>query len=358
MELRANIIGPTSSWISAALMTGQTRRNPLTGQWVIYSPQRGVRPDDYHAYRSAGTAAARPERKPDCPFCPGNEDMLPQPVISLPPGSGDDWQTRVVVNKFPAVSPERGDGLQGRGLFTRGGGHGRHEVIIESPRHDLHPGVMSGPELEAVIRTCWTRFREIARDQRLKSVSIFRNHGASAGASRHHPHSQLLATAFTPPAQARRSTRAGLHLARTGKCLMCDILARELDSGQRLVMDNDRFVALVPFAAAGPFEVWVIPREHQSCFGGPGGEDAADLAAVLGGVLARMHRLLADPDYNYVIHSLPREPSGPDRGRAGPDHWFIQIKPRLTIPAGYELGSDSAINPNLPEEDAGDLRRA
>jgi UDPglucose--hexose-1-phosphate uridylyltransferase len=136
-----------------------------------------------------------------------------------------------------------------------------------------------------------------------------------------------------------------------GRCVYCDVLNFELEDRKRLVLENSDFLAFVPYAAEVPFEVWIMPKMHQAGFAAISDRSKADFAAILREVLARLHGKLADPDYNYMLYS-----SSQHNANEPQLHWFLQIRPRLTTQAGFEIGSGICINPSLPEADAKFLR--
>jgi UDPglucose--hexose-1-phosphate uridylyltransferase len=131
-----------------------------------------------------------------------------------------------------------------------------------------------------------------------------------------------------------------------------DMLAFEIQEQRRVVFENEAFVAFVPFAAEVPFEVWIMPRRPQADFGAISDPEKADLAHALRDVLGRLRNTLNKPDYNYIINT-------PARYQRNEPHlqWYIQIRPRTTTPAGFEIGSGIPVNLSLPEDDAELLRR-
>jgi UDPglucose--hexose-1-phosphate uridylyltransferase len=184
-------------------------------------------------------------------------------------------------------------------------------------------------------------------------ILIFRNHGARAGTSISHPHSQIVSAPVVPIQERHRFDVAVQHYDDLGTCLYVDLLERELHDGRRVVLETPAFVAFQPFAAVAPFETWIMPRTSQPAFGDAHDSTLEDLAPVLRTVLAGLADVLDDPDYNAVIQSAP-----PGDGSREYFVWHLRIVPRLATTAGFELGSGMAINPTLPEETADALRRA
>jgi len=327
-------------------MRNQMRQNRLTGQWVIYAPQRSSRPSQHETDAPTGD---HPRVVEDCPFCPGNEDALPEIILSV--GDGTQWQTRVVPNKYPMLTPDQSQTRQQDGLYVSMAGYGHHEVIIEHPRHDLDLADFSDQAMHAVIETYHQRYRALMELNETMMVIIFRNHGERAGTSLKHPHSQLVVTGVVPRHVRWREDIAERYYDTWGRSLMGDILAHECDVGDRLVDINAAFVACVPYAAEVPYEMWIIPRRQQADFGAIGADEKYGLAVMLQGCLKRLRRVIDTPDYNYIIHTAARYKAGEPHL-----HWYLQIRPRSVTSAGFEIGSGMLVNPSLPEEDAQRLR--
>jgi UDPglucose--hexose-1-phosphate uridylyltransferase len=326
----------------------EIRLNKVMHQWVIITPNRGRRPRDFAA--SVKSDAAVPAHDPGCPFCPGNEERLGSRILET--GANGQWYTRVVANKFPALTPDGSMQRVREGIYLKMSGYGRHEVVIETPRHDRHPGVMSVEETHRIIETYHRRYQELAQQHGNMSILIFRNHGRRAGTSLIHPHSQIVVTGMVPQHVRRRENEALRYYDQFGRCVFCDILDFELRHRERVVMENDGFVGVVPFAADVPFEMWIMPRKHQADFGSIEASRRKDLAAMLQALLHRLCKSLHNPDYNYMINST----SG-YRADEPHLHWYVRIAPRLTTRAGFEIGSGVSINPSVPEDDAAFLKR-
>ena len=322
----------------------EMRLNKMTGKWVVYSSARGKRPHD----------APLPEPKdesravfvPNCPFCPGNERMTP-PTIQQTPDGNRPWQTRVIPNKYPILRPHADSIHCEESVYRAIPGVGRHEVIIETPRHDEDVPGMSREHVQDIIETYYQRYVDMAQDHSIQAVFLFRNHGVSAGSSLAHPHAQIIGTPIVPPQVQEREATARRYFADHGRCGYCDMLALEQREKRRVVWQNDSFVVFVPYAAEVSFETWIVPRRHAADFGSVGGATLAALAEAFQEALIRLYRFARDPDYNCIVHSASRA----SRNSAHL-HWHIQIRPRIGVEAGFELGSGMAVNLSCPEEDA------
>lgn len=349
--------------------SGELRQNVLTGHWVAVAPDRGRRPVDR---KLEAAAPETPSHDPACPFCPGNEAELPAVLHEAPSDTGP-WSTRAVPNRYPAFTndPARGEWVDAD-LADAGSGIGKtlalgsdvpvvlarplpaigyQEVIIETPRHDRDLPDMDDDELAAVVDAYHARYLSISESAPSCRVFLFRNRGRAAGTSLRHPHAQLIATTAVPPEVRVREIRMLGYEGDHGRCLLCALPEWEADWEDRVVAKNERFTAVVPWAAETPFEVWIVPRHHQAEFGEADVEERAAFARILGEVLRAYRDRGGDPDYNLMIHSPRRSRSG---SRAF--HWFVQIRPRASQLAGFELASGIAINPSAPEDDARILR--
>lgn len=329
------------------------RQDLITGQWVIMASGRAVRPDTFVPKRKTGQAGKA--HRENCPFCYGNEDQTLPEVSAWRNGGGPDtpgWQVRVVPNKFPAVEPGAGlDTWCRDGIYPGMNGYGVHEVIIETPVHNRHPGSLPVPHMETVLTSYLHRFRELSPNENIKYVQVFRNHLKEAGASIEHPHSQLVGLPFIPPQVQREIDGSRRHYLDRKSCPYCFMLKEELRIDKRVIYESDFFVALMPYASRMPFETWIMPKKHCSSFEKISSGEGLDLAVALTAVLNRFAVSLYDPPYNLYLHTAPlRSEDLPAY------HWHVEIVPRLNVMAGFEMGSGVHINVTVPEEAAGFMK--
>lgn len=336
----------------------QLRENLATKRWVIIATERAKRPEDFK--KGKELPAPRPPYDEKCPFCEGNERPDEEEVFAIrAPGTKPGqkgWKLRVIPNKYPAlVPPQKSSSVEVKrhkaGIYLYTEGAGKHEVVIENPAHDKTIATMSLEEVETIINAYRERYLALDRDPAYKQVIIFRNQGGGAGASQVHPHSQIIATAIIPQHIRYALNEAQRYYEELGKCVFCDMIKYELAEKERMVIKNDKFIAFVPYAALLPYETWILPLKHSTSFAGLFPEDISSLAQILRDIAAKLYYGLNNPDYNYCVRSVPHysacEPYY---------HWHIQILPRLTTPAGFEIGSGISINVALPEESAKFLR--
>lgn len=332
----------------------QLRQNPATKEWVIIAKERAQRPEDIGNRAPAKESPVPYE--PGCPFCAGNESKTPRSIMEYRPygtiPGTPGWWVRIVTNKYPALSPESNTGrLKETGFFRYMEGLGEHEVVIETPRHDMHLAVMEQTQVEEVFMAYRQRYQELSKDPRFEIVIIFKNHGQSAGTSLSHPHSQIIAAPVTPVHIRHRLQESMIYFDDEGRCVYCDMIAREKEAGTRIVMETENFICFEPFAARSPFETYILPKGHESSFGNISMELTKEFAFIARIVLAKLYVSLKNPDYNFVISSSPlKEPKDEYY------HWHMKIIPRINAVAGFELGSGIYINTVIPEEAADFLR--
>ena len=324
------------------------RKDPVTGGSVIIAPERVKRPRQL----GTGNDSARSEI---CPFCAGNEATTPPEVwaqrdMNTPPNT-PGWRVRVVPNKYPALENRGTWADRHDGFYELRHGLGVHQVIIESPDHLVNPGMLGEAQFADILRAYRDRMRDLQRDSRWDYLLLYKNQGNLAGATLEHIHSQLVALPFVPTQAIDELKSAKRHRELTGRCIFCDVVQRELDHGGRLVSASESFVAFCPFASRFAYETWILPKNHRAGFVESSEPDILALAGVLRDVITRLNRALANPPFNYFIHSAPVHETA-----SAHFHWHIEILPQLSRAAGFEWGSGFYINPVPPEQAAAFLR--
>lgn len=327
----------------------ELRRDPVLGRWVIISVERGKRPTDF-------VAPPIKKRGGFCPFCPGNEYTTPDEITAVRrDGSKPNepgWTLRAMPNKFAAMSSEGALNKMGEGLYDKMNGVGAHEVIIETPDHDLTLANISLEAFEDVLWVYHQRLTDLKKEKRNQYVLIFKNEGDAAGASLEHSHTQLIALPIVPRTVKDEIKGAKLHYEMRDRCLFCDIIYQELSDRRRLVYETDSFVAMAPFAPRSPFETWILPKDHASAFA-PMGDSFSELAHIFQRVLKQLDAIFERPAYNFMLHTSPFHDEDNEYY-----HWHIELKPNLTKMAGFEWGSGFYINPTPPEDAAKYMREA
>lgn len=328
----------------------ELRKDPIIGRWVIISTSRGKRPADFGE-------TLRKSNGGFCPFCYGHEKVTPPEILAFRKDSSapntEGWSLRVVANKFPALKIEGDLHKRADGIYDKMNGIGAHEVIIETPHHEKTLSTLPPERVEDTLWAYRERMVDLKRDPRFKYILVFKNEGASAGASLEHSHSQLIALPIVPKTVAEEIQGALLHYRYKERCVYCDILHQELESRTRVISENEHYAALAPFTPRFPFETWILPKDHRSSFEQMPREELLPLALILQDTLKRIDKTLNVPPYNYILHTSP---IGEEVNAHY--HWHIEIMPKLTKVAGFEWGSGFYINPTPPEEAAEFMREA
>ena len=315
-------------------MPGSSHRrlNPLTGEWVLVSPQRTQRPWQGQTERSAGPAA--PAFDPQCYLCPGNHrahgDINPAYA-----------HTFVFDNDFPALQPDADDAAIDRGgLIVSGAEPGICRVICFSPRHDLTLARMAVDDIKRVVDVWAEQYRALGATDGINSVQIFENRGAMMGASNPHPHGQIWASRSLPNELSKELASQSAYRGEHGSCLLCDYLRLERETGERIVFENEHFTVLVPFWAIWPFETMVLPRRHIGALDELSEAESGGLAEALSRLTIRYDNLFETQfPYSMGFHQKPTD------GAAHPEwHLHAHFLPPLLRSAtvrkfmvGFEL---------------------
>jgi len=282
--------------------------HPITGEPILLAPERAARP----------RAFAGDEADDVCPFCPGNESLTPPEVARIE--RDGRWLVRAFPNKYPAAE--------------------HHEVIVESPEHAAT--FADVPHASEVVRMYAERYAALAARPDVAYVSLFTNDGAMAGASIPHLHSQLLAVPFVPP----RIEREAAAFARADDCPLCAMLATHREAGL-IVREDNAFAWLVPSGSFMANEQWLVPKRHQNEMTSMTGDEQTALGELLRAATAATKKLA--PSMNRLFLNFPNEAAA---------HWYVDLFPRRTTVAGFELATGTFIEVIEPAETARILRES
>lgn len=329
------------------------RKDPITARWVIIATDRLLRPNEFQKPKSPPPSASK------CALCPGNESMTPPEIWRWNNPDGT-WSVRVIPNKFPVLRVEGELQRRAEGIFDHMSGIGAHEVIVDTPSHEIEMGKMDGEQMFRLLSAYKIRLLDLKNDPRLRYGLIFKNYGPEAGASLAHPHSQLIAMPIIPKYVKEELFNCHEYYNLKERCLFCDIVNEEMEKFKRIISETEHHIALAPYASRFPFEVWILPKKHQACFTCVEDKELRSLGTLVHKVLDALCRTLSYPPFNYVIHTRPFRLSA-RHAETTLDydyHWHIEIIPRLTKIAGFEWGTGFYINPTPPEDAAKVLREA
>jgi len=301
-------------------------RDSLGSSEVLISPGRYSRPKE-----------TKQDAKGKCPFCPGAEHLTPPTLLKIP--EKGDWKVRVFENRYPFFPEDENDET-----------YGIHEVIVETPKHDALMHQMPVQTISRVMRVIRDRMSHHGSNERLRALMAFRNEGLRGGASRKHPHTQLVGLSWVPPRLVQES-EAFLNMAEKGRCPLCLVTTDPL-----IIVEEESFRAFSPPTPRFPHETWIAPVHHEPAFANLKDKKIDDLAALFRKVLSALAQLSSrgrksSPfDYNLVLHTEPLN------DESGTFHTHIEILPRYEALAGFEIGSGLMVNPIAPQQSVSELR--
>ena len=354
----------------------ELRQDPTTREWVIIATERRRRPHEFGSDFSSkkDNEANLQEYSKDCPFCPGNEYLSPHETASYrtlgtnPNSKG--WWVRVIPNKFAALSLNFEENAQvyegvravnpdfsgyffprATEVFRTKPGIGAHEVVIDNPKHNEQLPFFSDKQIQELFLMYRERYLDLRVNPKFKYIIIFKNSGANAGTSIVHSHSQIIATPVIPLTLRNNISQARFYYDEVGRCIFCDMIQAEIVDGRRIILQTADFIVFHPFASTSPFETWIMPLSHEPCFSNMSADKTKDLAVIVKKILKGMYDALNDPDYNFVFNNPPIADEKEDYY-----HWSLRIIPRLTMKAGFEIGTGMSINTAIPEETAEFMR--
>ncbi|KAL2535176.1 ADP-glucose phosphorylase [Abeliophyllum distichum] len=283
----------------------EIRKDATHNRWVIFSQARALRPSNF---KSKSDANPKSNNQSECPFCVGHEHECAPEIFRVPADSTSDWKIRVIQNLYPALNRELNfpscpsDSSHWSGDVAVSG-FGFHDVVIESPVHPVHLADLSPAQVGDVLLAYKTRIDQLRTFDSIKYVQVFKNHGASAGASMSHSHSQIMALPVVPSAVSARIESMKEFFEQTGKY----------------------------------------------------SDKAVDLGGLLKLMLVKMSLQLNNPPFNFMIHTAPLQVNP---SQVPSTHWFLQIVPQLSGVGGFEMGTGCYINPVFPEDGCESFERS
>lgn len=342
--------------------TSQSHRrfDPLFGDWVIFAPTRETRPNDYDRKNLS-------KLSPDaCPFCIGQEFKTPP---SLWVGKASDstlsseqretseqvlchekWRVRVFRNRYPAIAIEKNHAPEHNQLqiFSNAVISGGHEVIVDTRSHTDRMCETSITESRLLLRAIRDRIAWWHHQKDIKYVSVFKNCGASAGASLHHSHCQLIATNHFPKQTQTLFNRSRSFTNKTGYCLLCKQIDSELADRSRIIYQGKRLTAYCPYASRFPMQVRIAPRNHHAQFEESTSDTLDEVAMLIRRSVLALQQIHPFIAYNLIFSNLPPKRKKQERSF----HWSIDLCPRPSSIAGFEIATGNMINCVLPEKAA------
>lgn len=316
----------------------ELRWNPQLRQWVIVATQRQERtykpPAEY------------------CPLCPTLPGAFPTEVPAA------DYEIVVFENKYPSLrQPPPPLEMESSVLYQTAPAEGICEVVLYSPHHHRTLAQESEQHISNLIAVWKDRYLELGQKPNIQYVLIFENKGDAVGVTLSHPHGQIYAFPFIPPTIEQELQSALEHRAATDNCLYCDVLAKEIEDGVRIIAQRQEFTAFVPFFARYPFEVHIYAQRHLGSLAELTDNEQRGLASILKEVLVKYDSLFGfSLPYMMVLHQAPPQGEYPHY------HFHIEFYPlnrtdkKLKYLAGVESGAGTFITDMSPEEQAARLR--
>jgi UDPglucose--hexose-1-phosphate uridylyltransferase len=289
--------------VNLEALKGKSHRrfNPLTRDWVLVSPNRTDRP--WQGQTEKPVPSGLPQYDPSCYLCPGNARAggAHNPKYS---------STFVFDNDFAALQPDLADLTvsDDKNLLVAKTESGVCRVVCFSPRHDLTLSQMAASEVAGVVDVWAEQYRELGALSHINHVQIFENRGAMMGCSNPHPHGQIWATQSIPNEPRKEQESLEDYRGKHGACLLCDYCALELAANERVVCQNEDFVAVVPFWATWPFETLVLSKRHVADIAALNAQERAGLADILKKLTTRYDNLfLTLFPYSMGFHQRPTD---------------------------------------------------
>ncbi|MCX8084138.1 MAG: DUF4931 domain-containing protein [Calditerrivibrio sp.] len=334
------------------------RFDPIRKRWIIFAPERGER-GDYIVFHKEKEDPAE-----YCPFCPGNENYTANSLYEeteLIDGK-KSWHLRVIPNKYPIMKVEEQYTIKQYGPYAASTRLGAHEVIIDTRDHNKKIFDYSKEDIVRLINAASIRIEDLKRDIRLKYITMIKNSGKGAGATMSHPHSQILAFPFIPNDIKHIWQNLYNYYFSNNRCLICDIIHFEMEKNERIILKNDFFVAISPFASKHSFEVDIIPLKHTNDFLKMSQVEKNALSDILKDIFQRYKTALDQPPFNMNLLNTCHNIDSPDMEYSKYAdrffHWYVELIPRINRIGGIEKGTGVYINPFLPERCADILKNA
>ncbi len=311
------------------------RQNIVTGKWVVIAPERAKRPEDF-------VMAAAPKRHIDekCPFCLTN----PESAYKFSIKTAETEHIYTIPNKYPAFVKDEEIISESSELYFSTKAVGGHEVIvIKDHQTEIYEG--GWQLLDELFKVYQGRYRYYQQDPTIEYAMPIHNLGPEAAASIEHPHSQFFASSIIPNQVEDEMVGSKSFLLDKKECVFCAMIKEEQKQKVRVVAENEDFIGFTFFAARFPFEMWILPKKHQSFFETIAGSERESMAKIVYQLINDLNRTLRFPPFNWWIHT------GPTKKDHVKDyfHWHMEIAPRVSKFGGYEMGSGIVIDVVSPE---------
>lgn len=340
----------------------ELRQDLVSRDWIVIATGRAKRP---HVFAKPKKVERQPEK--NCPFEDPQKSGNLNPILiqtrtparhlhgkSQKKPHKDiipkNWFVQIFPNKFPAFGTGAPD-LRKVGPYDVMDGVGFHEILVTRD-HDRTFAQFSQQEATLVLASYRARYHDLEARPNVRYVSVFHNWGRASGASVYHPHSQILAIPVIPGEVARSLEGSDRYFRENKSCVHCDMVRWERKEKVRIVYENDDFIAVCPFVSRTAYEVRIFPKRHSPDFDSIYPKEILSCADALRISLRKIWKALANPSYNFYIHTAPCE-----KGICPFYHWHIEILPKVAVWAGFEIATGIEISSIDPAHAARHLRK-
>jgi len=314
----------------------ELRKEPISRRWVIAAPERRMEHEE--TLSSA--------EKQICPFCKGNEHLTPDEIsrIDSSAGKAGEWDIRIVPDKNALLKEATSMGKYGKGMYDVMNPKGAHQIVVETPDHDKtwwDFDMSRMKKLFGIYRDVSAGFKN---DSSAKHVIIVKNHGVHTS-NYSHSHSHILSLPFIIKRVDDEMRSVIEYFQMKERCIYCDIIVEELGVGERILFENDSVIVFAPFASRFPYELCIIPKNHEADYTTIKDSEIECLAEAFLFTFKRLKAALKNPSFSIVLHSSPFFKTYREEY-----HWHWEIKPQTDDMAGFEWGTGLYINSITPEE--------
>lgn len=336
----------------------QLRKDLVSGDWIVIAPHRRKREHKNNfKFRKRKIEPIK-----GCPLENPQKSGNGLPIILYPKiknsikknssQKASDWRIQLIKNKYPALlSKNIYPPVLKEGIYSIMPAIGHHELVITRD-HNNNFSEISLSDAVQVFKIFQERYKMIAKENCTAYISVFHNWGPGAGASVYHPHYQIISIPVVPLRINRLLKNSYQFFRERHKCVQCAIIDYEKKNKKRVIFENESAIALAPFFSEEPYEVQILPKRHTPCFEDMPENDLRDIVKALQAILKKITKNLHDPDYNFYIQTAPVK----NKEKHDYFHWHIEIRPKISIMAGFELNTGMEINVVSPEEAAELLR--
>lgn len=322
----------------------ELRRHPLSGDWVVICPGE--------------SSLLATEKGDQCAYCPGGEALTGKEIFRLNGGDdgGSGWSLRVIAGLPPIFHVEGDFGKRGVGMCDRMEAVGAHEILVESRSHTTEMEDLPEHQVLAIIDTLRLRALDLAKDVRLKHFLPFKVRAFRTDPPGQHPRWHIVSAPFVPGQIKQELNSARKYYGFKERCVFCDYMLQERRAGSRVICEDTHMVAISPYAARVPFEIWVLPLRHSPDFQTVSYDEMQSLARILRRLTGRIRQLAQSGGYVLTLHTAPfRRPKADAWKTIDNDyHWHIEIDPCISVLNGLVESGGFHLNP-IPPEDAASI---